>query len=77
MSDLLSRITIDPDVLNGKPAFRGHRISVQTVLEFLAAGDSKEDILQAYPMLEKEDIQAALEFASRLMDNSFSVKSVA
>ena len=77
MSELISRITINPDICNGKPTFRGKRISVQTILEFLAAGDSPEEILKQYPALEKEDIKAALEFASRLMNNSFSVKSVA
>lgn len=77
MSELVSRITINPDICNGRPTFRGKRITVQTILEFLAAGDSKEDILKEYPTLEAADIKAALEFASRLMNNSFSVKSVA
>ncbi|MFN6945717.1 MAG: DUF433 domain-containing protein [Cytophagaceae bacterium] len=48
-----------------------------TILEFLAAGDFHEDILRQYPNLEQEDIKASLEFASKLMNNSFSVKSVA
>ncbi len=77
MSNLINRITIDPNICNGKPVFRGKRITVQTVLEFLAAGDSKEDVLKAYPMLENDDILAALEFASNMLNNSFTVKSVA
>lgn len=77
MSSLISRITIEPDICNGKPTIRGKRIAVQTILEFLAAGDSHEEILYQYPILEEEDIKACLEFASKLMNNSFSVKSVA
>ena len=49
MNGIEKRITIDPDMLNGKPAIRGQRISVQTVLEFLAAGDSVDEILADYP----------------------------
>ncbi len=77
MSKLISRITIDPNICNGKPTIRGKRISVQTILEFLAAGDTQEDILQAYPSLEGDDIKAALEFASKIMNSSFTVQSVA
>ncbi|CAN5233702.1 hypothetical protein BH23BAC1_BH23BAC1_32620 [soil metagenome] len=64
MSELISRITINPDICNGKPTLRGKRITVQTVIEFLAAGDSKEDILREYPTLEEDDIKAALEYIS-------------
>jgi uncharacterized protein (DUF433 family) len=59
----LQRITIIPDICNGKPTIKGMRITVQTILQFLSAGDSTEDILQAYPFLEKEDIQACIAFA--------------
>jgi len=59
-----SRITIDPNICNGKPTIRGQRITVQTILEFLAAGDSPNDILEQYPNLEPEDIQAALDLAA-------------
>lgn len=67
------RIVINPDICNGKPVIQGTRISVQTILEFLAAGDSPEDILEEYPSLTREDIQACLDYASRLMANHFSV----
>lgn len=77
MSNLISRITINPDICNGKPTIRGKRITVQTILEFLAAGNSNDEILSQYPNLENDDIKACLEFASKLMNNSFSVKSVA
>ena len=60
---MLERIEIDPQICNGKPVIRGTRITVQTILEFLAAGDSFEDILEGYPRLSREDIQAALQFA--------------
>lgn len=63
-SELLKRITIVPDVCNGKPTIRGMRITVKTILEFIAAGESTENILAAYPFLEKEDINASLVFAS-------------
>ena len=60
-------ITIDPEVCNGRPCVRGKRIAVQSVLEFLAAGDSVDEILQSYPVLTRDDVQACLDFASRLM----------
>ena len=71
------RITVNPDVCNGKPVVCGTRITVQTVLEFLAAGDSVEDVLQEYPTLKREEVQACLNFASRVMANHFSVLPVA
>lgn len=54
------RIVIDPDVCNGRPVVRGTRITAQTVLEFLAAGDSADDLLAEYPALTRDDIQACL-----------------
>jgi uncharacterized protein (DUF433 family) len=71
------RITVSPDVCNGKPAVRGTRITVQTVLEFLAAGDSVDDVLAEYPTLKREDVQACLDYASRVMANHFSIVPVA
>jgi len=69
--NIAERITIDPAICNGKPTIRGKRITVQTVLEFLASGDSIEDILEQYPTLERDDIYACLSFASSALDNSF------
>lgn len=77
MKDLISRITVDPNICNGKPIIRGKRITVQTIREFLAAGDSQEELLKAYPSIEPDDIKAALEFASKMMDSTFTVKPVA
>ncbi len=58
-------IICDPDVLNGKPIVKGTRISVGLILQCLAAGMSKEDILRGYPTLAKEGLEAALDFAAR------------
>ena len=71
------RITIDPDLCNGKPTLRGKRIAVQTVLEFLGAGDSEADILEQYPSLEQDDIRACLRFATGLMDRHYQIVQVA
>ena len=73
MSD---RITVSPDICNGKPVIRGTRITVQTVLEFLAAGDSIEDLLEEYPALKRDDVQACFDYASKLMANHYSVVPV-
>lgn len=59
-SSLLSRITTNPDIFNGKPIIRGHRLAVEHVLGMLNAGDSIESLLESYPWLEQEDIQACL-----------------
>ncbi len=71
------RISIDSDVCNGRPVVRGTRIAAQTVLEFLAAGDSVEDVLEEYPCLVRADVQACLDYASRVMGNHFSVVQTA
>jgi uncharacterized protein (DUF433 family) len=74
---MLDRITINPDVCNGRPVIRNTRIAAQSVLEFLAAGDSPDQILKEFPMLQAEDVQACLEYASRLMGNSYSIEALA
>jgi uncharacterized protein (DUF433 family) len=71
------RIVINPDICNGRPVVQGSRIAVQTVLEFLAAGDSVADVLEEYPSLTREDVQACLEYAARVMGNHFSVVQAA
>lgn len=65
--ELLDRITVREGVLGGKPIIRDMRIAVEHVLAMLAAGDSAETILEEYPVLEREDIQACLLFAHRSM----------
>lgn len=57
------RITVDPDLCSGRPTIRGYRLTVQTVLEFLAAGDKPEEILEDYEFLELADIEACQQFA--------------
>ena len=64
-TELLKRITVRPEVFGGKPIIRDMRISVEHVLAMLAAGDNAETILEDYPELEPEDIQACLLFADR------------
>ena len=61
---LIERITHDPTVMGGKPCIRGLRVTVGTILGLLASGHSRERILQAYPYLEAEDIDAALTYAA-------------
>jgi uncharacterized protein (DUF433 family) len=70
-------ITIDPDICNGKPIIAGTRISVQTIMEFLGAGDSIEEILEEYPSLSREDIYACLQFSTKLMANHYEIRKVA
>ena len=71
-----NRIVIDPEICNGKPTIRGTRITAQTILEFLGAGDSIEEVMDAYPTLTRDDVQACIDYASRLMGNRYSVISV-
>ena len=70
-------IIVDPDICNGKPIIAGTRIPVQTVMEFLGAGDSIEEILEEYPSLSREDIYACLQFATKLMANHYEIRKVA
>jgi uncharacterized protein (DUF433 family) len=64
--DFTERITIDPEICHGKPTIRGLRYSVETILELLRSGMTIEEILADYEDLEREDILAALAFATRL-----------
>ena len=60
----LSRITHDPNVMGGRPCIRGLRVTVGTIVGLLASGKTVDDVLRAYPYLEREDIQAALAYAA-------------
>jgi uncharacterized protein (DUF433 family) len=64
-----ARITIDPRVCTGKPCIRGLRFPVSRLLGLLAAGESRESILEAYPYLESEDIDEALRYAAFLAED--------
>ena len=74
---LLSRITIDRELLRGKPILRGMRISVAMVLELLAKGATMQEISEDYPELEMADIQASLMYAHNLMENEQIIERVA
>jgi uncharacterized protein (DUF433 family) len=63
----VSRITHDPAVMGGKPCIRGLRVTVGTILGLLASGTSREHLIQAYPYLEPEDINAALAYAAQFL----------
>ena len=70
MQALLSRITIKPGLFGGKPTIRGLRFPVGDILEMLAGGMKAEEILEQHPLLEKDDISAALLFASLKINNT-------
>ena len=65
--ELLKRITFNPQIFGGKPIIRGMRIAVEHILGMLAAGSTVEELLEGYPFLEKEDIQACLTYAYRMV----------
>jgi uncharacterized protein (DUF433 family) len=69
MSDLLKRITIDPNQMHGRPCIRGLRVTVADILGLMSAGQSRETILEEYPYLEGADIDAVLAFAARQADH--------
>lgn len=73
---LTERIAIDPDICNGRPIIRGMRITVQTVLEFLFAGTTREELLCQYPAIENEDIDACFEFAIEMMNRNYFIKEI-
>jgi uncharacterized protein (DUF433 family) len=77
MQNLNSRIIIDEKICNGKPIIKGTRITANTIIEYLSAGDSEEEILKQYPSIQKEDIKACLQFAADLMNKNFTIKPVA
>lgn len=66
-----SRIVCDPNILCGKPAIKGTRISVELLIERLGYGATFEDLLDAYPHITKDDIQAALRFAAQALRSDF------
>lgn len=65
--DYANRITIDPAVCHGKPTIRGLRYPVESILEYLAAGDSPEDVLLEFEDLEMEDVLACIAYAAQLV----------
>ncbi len=69
----MDRIVVDPEILVGKPVIKGTRIPVYLIIEFLANGLTEEEILYQYPTLTKEDIKAALLYASKCLDREVTV----
>ena len=65
--ELLDRITANPEIYGGKPIIRGRRMAVEHVLGMLAAGSTVETLLEYYPWMEREDIQACLLYAARVV----------
>lgn len=70
----MQRIELNNDVCNGKPVIRGTRIAVHTVLGFLSAGDTVEDVLTGYPQLTRADVLACLDYARRLSEAHSTVQ---
>ncbi|MBS4027150.1 MAG: DUF433 domain-containing protein [Ignavibacteriales bacterium] len=66
MENLLTRITINPNICHGKPTIRNMRYPVEMILDLLSAGMTAQEIITDYPAIENDDIQACLLFASRL-----------
>lgn len=66
-NDLLKRITLDPEVCHGKPVIRDTRHLVEGIIEYLAGGDSIDEILEEFPDLTREDILACLAYAAAAM----------
>jgi uncharacterized protein (DUF433 family) len=75
--DSMNRIIIDPNICNGLPTIKGTRITAQTVLEFLSAGDAIEDVLDEYPTLTRDDVLACLAYSVQLMKHHFTLQGVA
>ena len=64
---MIDRIIINPEIMLGKPVIKGTRITVETILEKLAAGQKNDEILKDYPRLKEQDIHAVLAYASKLV----------
>lgn len=73
----MQHIVIDPDICGGQPTIKGTRIAARTVLGFLSAGDTIDDILAEYPTLTREDILACLAYSADLLKTHYSVQDVA
>jgi uncharacterized protein (DUF433 family) len=69
MESRLERITVDPEVFGGRPCIRGLRVRVKDILDMLAAGATRSEILEDFPYLEADDISAAIEYAARHVDH--------
>ncbi|MCX6864681.1 MAG: DUF433 domain-containing protein [Verrucomicrobia bacterium] len=73
---MISRIELNPEVCSGHPLVRGTRITVDTVLGYLSAGDSVDEVLQAHPRLERADVLACIDYA-RLLSSAHTTVQLA
>ena len=71
-TSLLSRITINPEIAHGKPTIRNKRYTVEGMLEYMAGGDTIDNLLEEFPDLEKEDFQACLQYAVLNMKHKYA-----
>ena len=72
---MLDRIAYDPGILGGKPIIRGTRISVEMILEWIASGATRDDILRKHPHLKAVDVEQALAYAASLVRNEILVSA--
>lgn len=73
MEELSKRIVIDPEILVGKPVIKGTRVPVYLIIELLGNGLSEAEVLKEYPQLKKDDIKAALLYASKCLESEITV----
>lgn len=73
---IFDRITVNPDRCSGHPTIRGTRLTVGNILDFLGAGDTVEDMLDEYPLLEREDVLACIRFATATMREKYYAQPV-
>ena len=69
--DMMDRITVDPGLMLGQPVITGTRLPVYVIVQAIASGDGPDELIEAYPFLTAEDIEAALSFAARLGEISW------
>ncbi|MBF0565018.1 MAG: DUF433 domain-containing protein [Nitrospirae bacterium] len=69
MHNIIKRITFNPSIFKGKPIIRGMRISVEMILDLLSQGVTEREILEDYPLLEKDDILACIAYAKNIIAN--------
>jgi uncharacterized protein (DUF433 family) len=70
---LYKKIISNPDICNGKPTIKGTRITVQSVMSFILAGDTDESVLESYPRMTAEDLRTCKEFTAMLLDKPISI----
>ena len=72
---MFDRIVFDPAILRGKPCIRGTRISVELILELIASGATRDDVLRAHPHLSAEDVEQALRYAAQFLSNEILISA--